>query len=128
MIFRLVLVSQFRPRTVSDTVSRGVTRNHVDMHRTPSALDSVSSANCVMDLARKVPSNKWRVIGVGSAQGVICVQARNSGETKQSEAPESNRTQAASDPMRRGRMKESLFRTAARVAIYGIGQFASCNE
>ena len=128
MIFGLVSVSQLRPRTASDAASRGVTRNRVDMHRTPSALDSVSSANCVMDLACKVPSNKRRVIGVGSAQGVICVRARNSGEMKQSEAPESSRTRAASDPTRRGRMKESLFGTAARVAIYGIGQFASCNE
>ena len=73
LIFRLLSVSQLRPRTASDAVLRGVTRNHVDMHGTPSALDSVSSANCVMDLPHKVPSNKWRVIGVGSAQGVICV-------------------------------------------------------
>ena len=106
---------------VSDAASRGVTRNRVDTHGTLSALDSISSANCVMDLARKVPSNKWRVIGVGSAQGVICVQARNSGETKQSEAPESNRTRVASDPTWRGRMKESLFGTVASVAIYRIG-------
>ena len=105
MIFRLVLVCQLRPRMVLDATSRGVTRNHVDMHGTPVALDSISSANCVMDLAHKVPSNKWRVVGVGSAQGVICVQARNSGETKQSEAPESNRTWVASDPMWRGKMK-----------------------
>jgi hypothetical protein len=67
-------------------------------------------------------------MGIGSEQGGICVQARNSGETKQSEAPESNRTQAASDPVWRGRMKESLFRTVASVAVYGIRQFASCNE
>ena len=73
LIFGLVLVSQLRRRTVSDATSRGVTRNHVDTHGTLLALDSVSSANCVMDLACKVPSNKWRVIGVGSAHGVICV-------------------------------------------------------
>ena len=73
LIFGLVSISQLRPRMVSDTALRGVTRNRVDTHGTPSALDSVSSANCVMDLACKVPSNKQRVIGVGSAQGVICV-------------------------------------------------------
>ena len=55
LIFGLVSVSQLRPRTASDAASRGVTRNHVDTHRTPSALDIVSSANCVMDLAHKVP-------------------------------------------------------------------------
>jgi hypothetical protein len=112
----------------SHAASRGVTRNHVDMHGTPSVLDSVSSTKFVMDLTRKVPSNKRRVIGIGSEQGGICVQARNSGEMKQSEAPESNRTRAASDPARRGRIKESLFGTAASVAVYGIRQFASCNE
>jgi hypothetical protein len=67
-------------------------------------------------------------MGIGSEQGGICVRARNLGETKQSEAPESNRTRVASDLVWRGRMKESLFGTAASVAVYGIGQFASCNE
>jgi hypothetical protein len=81
-----------------------------------------------MDLTRKVPSNKQRVIGIGSEQGGICVRARNSGETKQSEAPESNRMRVASDLAWRGRMKESLFGTVVSVAVYGIGQFASCNE
>jgi hypothetical protein len=109
-------------------MSRGVTRNHVDMRGTPSALESVSSTKFVMDLTRKVPSNKWRVMGVGSEQGVICVWARNLGETKKLEAPESNRTRAASDPAWRGRMKESLFGMAVSVAVYGVGQFASCNE
>jgi hypothetical protein len=128
LIFRFVSVSQLRPRTASHTASRGVTRNHVDTHGTPSALDSVSSTKFVMDLTRKVPSNKWRVIRIGSEQEGICVQARNLGETKQLEAPESNRTRAASDPARRGRMKESLFGMAASVAVYRIRQFASCNE
>ena len=73
LIFGLVSVSQLRPRTALDVVLRGVIRNCMDMHETPSVLDSISSATCVMDLAHKVPSNKWRVIGVGSEQGVICV-------------------------------------------------------
>jgi hypothetical protein len=128
LIFGFVSVSQLRPRTASHTVSRGVTRNHMDTCGTLSALDSISSTKFVMDLTRKVPSNKQRVMGIGSEQGGICVRARNSGETKQSEAPESNRMQAASDLAQRGRMKESLFRTAASVAVYGIRQFASCNE
>jgi hypothetical protein len=128
LIFRFVSVSQLRPRMVLHAMSRGVTRNHMDMHRTPSALDSISSTKFVMDLTHKVPSNKRRVMGIGSEQGEICVWARNLGETKQSEAPESNRTWAASDPAWRGRMKESLFGTAASVAVYRIRQFASCNE
>jgi hypothetical protein len=128
LIFGFVSVSQLRPRTASHATSRGVTRNRVDTRGTPSALDSVSSTKFVMDLTRKVPSNKRRVIGIGSEQEGICVRARNLGEMKQSEAAESNRTRVASDPARRGRMKESLFGTAASVAVYGIGQFASCNE
>jgi hypothetical protein len=102
--------------------------NLTDTCGTPSALDSVSSTKFVMDLTHKVPSNKRRVIGIGSEQGGICVQARNLGETKQSEAPESNRMRAPSDPVWRGRIKESLFGMAASVAVYRIGQFASCNE
>ena len=73
LIFGLVSVSQLRPRMESDATSRGVTRNHVDMHGTLSVLDSISSAKCVTDLTHKVPSNKQRVIGVGSEQGAICV-------------------------------------------------------
>jgi hypothetical protein len=128
LIFGFVSVSQLRPRTASHATSRGVTRNHVDTCGTPSVLDSVSSTKFVMDLTRKVPSNKQRVIRIGSEQEGICVRARNSGETKQLEAPESNRMRAASDPVRRGRMKESLFGMAASVAVYGIGQFTSCNK
>jgi hypothetical protein len=128
LIFGFVSVSQLRPRTASHTASKGVTRNRVDTCRTPSALDSVSSTKFVMDLTCKVPSNKQRVIGIGSEQEGICVQARNSGETKQSEALESNRMRAASDPARRGKIKKSLFGTVASVAVYGIRQFASCNE
>ena len=78
LIFGLVSVSQVRPRMVSDAASRGVTRNHVDTHGTPLVLDSVSSANCVMDLACKVPSNKWRVIGVGcnrTGSSIVNLQA-----------------------------------------------------
>jgi hypothetical protein len=52
----------------------------------------------------------------------------NSGETKQSEAPESTSTRMAVEPIYSGRMKESLLRMAARVAVYVIGQFSSCNE
>jgi hypothetical protein len=100
----------------------------MDTRRTLSALDSVSSTKFVMDLTHRVPSNKWRVMGIGSEQGGICVQARNSGETKQLEAPESNRMRAASDPAWRGRMKASLFRMAVSVAVHGIRQFTSCNE
>jgi hypothetical protein len=128
LIFGFVLVSQLRPRTALHAASRGVTRNRMDTCGTLSALDSVSSTKFVMDLTCKVPSNKRRVIGTGSEQEGICVRARNSGETKQSEAPESNRTWAASDLARRGRMKESLFGTAASVAVYRIRQFASCNK
>jgi hypothetical protein len=128
LIFGFVSVSQLSPRMASHAVSRGVTRNRVDMCGTLSALDSISSTKFMMDLTRKVPLNKRRVIEIGSEQEGICVRARNSGETKQSEAPESNRMRVASDRVRRGRMKESLFGTAASVAVYGIGQFASCNE
>ena len=56
------------------------------------------------------------------------VRAMNSWEMKQSEAPESRRMRRLVEPMKRGRMNESLLGTAARVAIYGIRQFSSCNE
>src|SRR5271154_7220563 len=128
LILGLVSVSQFRPRTASHAVSRGVIKKRVDTRGTPSALDSVSSTSSVMDLRCRVPLNKRRLMGKFSEWGVMWEREMNSGETKQSEALESNRTQMAMDPIYSWRMKESLFRTAARVAVYGIRQFSSSNE
>jgi hypothetical protein len=128
LIFGLVSVSQLRPRTASQAASRGVTRKCVDMCRTPWVLDSMSSTNCVMDLTCKVPSNKWRLMGADNGLGVMLLRVRKLGETKQLEAPESNSTQIPSELMKRGRMKESLLRMAASVAVYGLGQFVLCNE
>jgi hypothetical protein len=128
LIFGLVSVSQLRPRTASQAASRGVTRKHVDMCGTPWVLDSVSSTNCVMDLTCKVPLNKRRLMGVDNGLGVMLLQVRKLGETKQLEALESNSTQIPLELMKRGRMKESLFGVAASVAVYGLGQFTLCNK
>src|SRR6266852_8912969 len=98
LIFGFVSVSQLRPRTASQAASRGVTRKRVDTCGTPWVLDSVSSMKFVMDLTREVPSNKRRVMGADNGHGVMWVRARNSGDTKHSEAPESNRTWVASGP------------------------------
>ena len=65
---------------------------------------------------------------MGKGRGVMWVRTMNSREMKQSEAPESRRMRRLVEPMKRGRMNESLLGTAARVAVYGIGQFSSCNE
>src|SRR5271154_87686 len=92
LILGLVSVSQFRPRTASHAVSRGVIKKRVDTRGTPSTLDSVSSTSSVMDLCCRVPSNRRRLMGWDSERGVRWEREMNSGEMKQSEAPESNRT------------------------------------
>src|SRR5271170_7129566 len=63
LILGLVSVSQFRPRTASHAVSRGVIKKRVDTRGTPSTLDSVSSTSSVMDLRCRVPSNRRRLMG-----------------------------------------------------------------
>jgi hypothetical protein len=98
------------------------------MRATPWVLDSMSSTNCVMDLTCKVPSNKWRLMGVDNGLGVMLLQVRKLGEMKQSEAPESNSMQIPSELTKRRRMKESLFGMVVSVAVYGLRQFALYNE
>ena len=63
-----------------------------------------------------------------NGDGVMWLRQINSGEMKQSEAPESNRTRMTSDPTYKQRMKESLLGVAASVVVYRIRQFSSCNE
>ena len=63
-----------------------------------------------------------------NGDGVMWLRQINSGEMKQSEAPESNRMRTTSDLTYKQRMKESLLGMAASVAVYGIRQFSSCNE
>ena len=58
LIFGLVLVSQLRPRTASQAVSRGDIKKHVDTRGTLLVLDSVSSTLLVIDLDCSVPLNK----------------------------------------------------------------------
>jgi hypothetical protein len=67
-------------------------------------------------------------MGADNGLGVMLLGVRRLGETKQSEALESNSTWIPLEPMKRGRMKESLFRMAASVAVYGLEQFVLCNE
>src|SRR5271170_3044942 len=96
LILGLVSVSQLRPRTASHAVSRGVIKKCVDTRGTPLALDSVSSTSFVMDvLCRDRQIGRW--IGMDNGRGETWQWEMNSGETKQSEAPESNRTRMALD-------------------------------
>ena len=67
MIFGLVSVSQLRPRTASQAVSRGDIKKCVDTRGTPSVLDSVSSTLLVIDLDCSVPLNKQREMGADKA-------------------------------------------------------------
>ena len=124
LIFGFVSVSQLRPRTASQAASRGDIKKRVDTRGTPSVLDSVSSTSSVIDLDCSVPLNKRREMGVDNGDVVMWLRRINSGEMKQSEAPESNRTRTTLDPTYRRRMKESLLGMAASVAVYGFRQFS----
>ena len=128
LIFGFVSVSQLRPRTASQAALRGDTKKCMDMCRTLSVLDSMSSTLLVIDLDCSVLLNKQREMGVDNGDGMMWLWQINSGEMKQSEVPESNRMQTTLDPMYRWRMKESLLGMAVSVAVYGFRQFSSCNK
>ena len=96
----------------------------MDPRGTPSVLDSVSSTSSVIELDCSVLLNKRREMGVDNGDVVMWLRRINSGEMKQSEAPESNRTRTTLDPTYRQRMKESLLGMAASVAVYGFRQFS----
>jgi hypothetical protein len=81
-----------------------------------------------MEFGNRVLLKRRKFIGVVKGCKAMWFLVMNSGEMKQSDAPESMRTRTRDFSVWRWRMNESLFGIAARVAVYGIGQLLSCNE
>jgi len=122
-----VSVSQLRPKMASHAESRGDIKNRVETRGVPSGLDRVRLQKWVIALARASPLNRRRDIGWSSLELGMLFLVTKSGDTKQSEAPESSNTRMVDEFDRSCRMKEFLSGMVANVANVSGRQFWSCN-